>query len=292
MTRSIIVISAAALLVSCSKASESRLTGYVEAETLYMAPQEGGAIENILVNEGDRVEAGAVLFRMRADKVLYQAEQAEAAAKAAEKRSEDSGSLAKAVAEAEANLSRVSADFGRTQKLYRDGYVAKARFDSDRAALTAAEAQLERARAEKEAAQEDYQSVEAQAGFVKQRLDDLTVSAPQAGSIERIYRRAGEVAAAGDPVVALLPPNNLKLKFYAPERILSSFAPGKELSFRCDGCDGGLKARVTYVAAEPQFTPPVIYSLDERDKLVFLVEARPLAPEGLRPGLPVDISIP
>ncbi len=290
--RNVSFIFAAAFLVSCSDASEERLSGYVEAETLYMAPQESGVIENIQVNEGDRVEAGDVLFRMKADRVLYQAEQAEAAAMAARKRANDDGSLSKAVAEAEANLNRIAGDFARTQKLYRDGYVAKARFDTDRAALTAAEAQVERARAEKEAAQEEYQSVEAQAGLAKQRVDDLAVSAPQAGSVERIYRRAGEVAAAGDPVVALLPPNNLKLKFYAPERMLSSFAPGNEVSFRCDGCDGGLKARITYVAAEPQFTPPVIYSLDERDKLVFLVEARPLAPEGLRPGLPVDIAIP
>ena len=290
--RNIVFISLAAFLAGCSEASPDRLSGYVEAEMLYLAPQEAGVVDALLVREGDRVRAGDTLFRMRANRIAYQAEQAEAAASAAEKRANDNGALAKGVAEAAANLDRLSSDFVRTEKLYRDGFVAKARYDADRAALTAAEARLERARAERDAAEEDYQSVQAQAGFAKQRLDDLAVMAPEAGSIERIYRRAGEIAAAGDPVVALLPPDNLKLRFYAPERMLASFAPGKEIGFDCDGCAEGLKARITYVAAEPQFTPPVIYSLDEREKLVFLIEARPLNPEGLRTGLPVDVETP
>jgi HlyD family secretion protein len=279
-------------LAGCSDPSESRLTGYVEAETLYMAPQEAGVIEDILVAEGDSVAAGDVLFRMRSDRIAYQVEQASAAAKSAGKRADDAGSLAKAVTEAQANLDRIAADFARTQQLFKDGFVSKARLDMDRASLTAAQARLDAARAERDSAQDDYQSIEAQAGFAKQRLDDLAVTAPKAGTIERIYRRAGEVAAAGDPIAALLPPGNMKLRFYAPERLLSSFAPGNEVSFRCDGCAEGLTARVTYVAAEPQFTPPVIYNLEERDKLVFLIEARPLDTEGLRPGLPVDVALP
>lgn len=290
--RKILFLCAALYLTGCSDQSADRLTGYVEAETLYMAPQESGVVGNILVIEGDRVNAGDVLFRMKAERVLYQAEQAEAAASAAEKRTDDSGSLAKAVAEAKAERDRAAADFARTQKLFDQGYATRARLDTERTALAAAEARLERARAERQAAEEDYQSFEAQLGFAKQRLDDLAVTAPEAGSVERIYRRAGEVAAAGDPVVALLPPDNLKLRFYAPEKMLSSFAPGTEISFDCDGCAASRKARVTYVASEPQFTPPVIYNLDEREKLVFLIEARPSEADGLRPGLPVDIALP
>lgn len=295
--KNIIFISAAPFcamlaLAGCSGRSTDSLTGYIEAETLYMAPQEAGVIAEMRVKEGDKVIAGDTLFHMQADRISYQVEQASATAAAAEKRADDAGSFAKSVIEAEANLERIAADYKRTQKLFKEGFVSKARLDADRASLTAAQARLEAARAVRDAAQEDFQSVRAQAGYAKQRLDDLAVTAPKAGTIERIYRRVGEVAAAGDPVVALLPPENVKLRFYAPERMLSSFSPGAEVSFSCDGCDGGLKARIAYVATEPQFTPPVIYSLDERDKLVFLIEARPLAPEGLRPGLPVDIAIP
>ena len=290
--RTLAFIGVATLLAGCSDHTEGRLTGYVEAETLYMAPQEAGVIEEILMTEGDRVNAGDILFRMRSDKVAYQVEQAAAAAKSAEKRVDDAGALAKSVTEAQANFNRMSADFARTQQLFKDGFVSKARLDSDRASLTAAQARLDAARAERDAAQDDYQSIEAQAGFARQRLDDLAVTAPQAGTIERIYRRPGEVAAAGDPVAALLPPDNVKLRFYAPERMLSAFAPGNEISFRCDGCAEGLKARVTYVATEPQFTPPVIYSIETRQKLVYLVEARPEeADTRLQPGQIVDVEL-
>ncbi len=290
--RKLLFIGAALLLAGCSGGPDDRLTGYVEAETLYMAPQETGVVSEILVEAGDAVAAGDVLFRMEAEKTAYQVKQASAAAKSAEKRVDETGPLAKAVMEAEADLERASLDFARTEELHKEGYVAKAKLDNERAALKAAEARLERARAERDAAREDYQSAEAQAGFAQQRLDDLAVTAPKAGTVERIFRREGEVAAAGDPVAALLPPENVKLRFYAPEELLSSFRPGQEIGFACDGCASGRRARVTYVASEPQFTPPVIYSLDEREKLVFLIEARPVNPEGLRPGLPVDITKP
>ncbi|PQA89025.1 HlyD family secretion protein [Hyphococcus luteus] len=290
--RTIAFICAVLMAAGCSDQSADRLSGYIEAETLYMAPQEAGVIGGILVKEGDQVSKGDVLFRMKADRVSYQVEQASAAAKSAKKRVDETGALAKAVNEAKADLDRVALDFARTQKLYKEGFVAKVKLDNEYAALTAAEARLERARAERDAAREDYQSVEAQAGLAKQRLNDLAVTAPKAGTIERIYRREGEVAAAGDPVAALLPPDNVKLRFYAPEAMLSAFQPGQEISFNCDGCAEAGRARITYVASEPQFTPPVIYSLEERDKLVFLIEARPLNPEGLRPGLPVDIATP
>lgn len=283
---------AALSLVACGGRESGALNGYVEADTLYMAPQEAGVVAQIAVREGDKVKPGDMLFRLDAGRMTYAVEQSAAAVAASQRRVEESGALDQAIAEAKADLDRLAADFQRTRKLFDEGFVAKARFDADRAALAAAEARLERARAERKAAQDDLQSAEAQAGLARQRLDDLAVYAPQAGTVEQIYRRAGEVAGAGDPVVALLPPENIKLRFFAPEPLLSSLAPGKEVNFTCDGCAETLTARITFIASEPQFTPPVIYSLDEREKLVFLVEARPLAAEGLRPGLPVSIRLP
>jgi HlyD family secretion protein len=287
-----LAIFAALMIAGCGEHDETHLNGYVEAETLYLAPQEAGVIAEIAVREGDAVKADDLLFRLDAGRLSYGVEQAAATVAAAQRRVEASGALDQAIAEAEADLNRLAGDFARTEKLYREGFISKARFDTDRASVAGAQARLERARAEKSAAQEDLLSAQAQAGLAGQRRDDLAVYAPQAGTIERIYRRAGEVAAAGDPVIALLPPENIKLRFFAPEPLLSSLAPGGEITFACDGCAENLTARVTFIAAEPQFTPPVIYSLDERTKLVFLVEARPLSPEGLRPGLPVSVRLP
>lgn len=285
-------IGAAVMLAACSGEAPDRLSGYVEAETLYMAPQEAGVVSVVAVREGDQVEAGDLLFRLEAERLSFAVEQAAAAAAAAEKRAEPSGALDQAVAEAQAELERVTLNFERTKKLNADGYVSKARYDNDRALVLEAEARLERARVERNAARHDLQSAEAQEGLTRRRLDDLDVRAPKAGTVERIYRRAGEVAGAGDPVVALLPPDNLKVRFFAPERMLSSLKTGGEIAISCDGCAAGLTARISYIATEPQFTPPVIYSLKEREKLVFLVEARPNETAGLRPGLPVDVTLP
>jgi HlyD family secretion protein len=122
-------------------------------------------------------------------------------------------------------------------------------------------------------------------------VSDLEGSAPAAGTIERIYHRAGEVVAAGQPIVALLPPENMKVRFFAPEAMLSQFPVGARVLVSCDGCAAPVEATVSYVAREPQFTPPVIYSLDQRQKLVFLVEARLATPGPIRPGMPVDVRL-
>jgi HlyD family secretion protein len=110
--------------------------------------------------------------------------------------------------------------------------------------------------------------------------------------VERIFRRPGEYVQPGSPVLALLPPANLKLRFFAPQALLSRFQLGREVAISCDGCASGLTARVSFTATEPQFTPPVIYSVAERQKLVFLVEARPNQPAALRPGQPLDVRVP
>lgn len=113
----------------------------------------------------------------------------------------------------------------------------------------------------------------------------------QAGTVERVYHRAGEVVAAGQPILALLPPENMKVRFFAPQDQLARLPIGARVDVSCDGCAEPAHARVSFVAREPQFTPPVIYSLDQREKLVFLVEARFDGPTPIRPGMPVDVRI-
>jgi len=102
---------------------------------------------------------------------------------------------------------------------------------------------------------------------------------------------AGKVVPAGQPIVALLTPENMKVRFFAPQAMLSRLPVGARVMVSCDGCGAPLPAVVSYVAREPQFTPPVIYSLEEREKLVFLVEARFSEETPIRPGMPVDVRI-
>ena len=122
-------------------------------------------------------------------------------------------------------------------------------------------------------------------------LDDAGWQLTVTGSVEQIYYRAGEMVPAGKPVVALLPPGNLKLRFFVGEAVLPRIKLGDSVKVQCDGCAGDLTATVSFIARASEFTPPVIYSTEERAKLVFMVEARPQRPDELRVGQPVSIAL-
>jgi HlyD family secretion protein len=114
---------------------------------------------------------------------------------------------------------------------------------------------------------------------------------PVTGTVQQVYYRPGEMVPAGRPIVALLPPGNLKVRFYVPEAVLPRLAYGDVIKVNCDGCAGDITARISFIASSAEFTPPVIYSREERSKLVFLVEALPNKPEALRVGQPIDVAL-
>ncbi len=289
--RTHLLLGAALMLAACSPESSGTLQGYGEAVYLYVAPQDGGLIAALDVKEGDRVEAGAVLATLDGARATYQRDAAKAAAESARANVADDGALAEAVRQAASNRDLAAKTLKRTEELVATKAASRAKLDADRAALTSAEAALAAAKAERDAAVQQLGAAEADLGLAERRLADLTLKAPASGTIERIYRRAGEVAGAGAPVLALLTPENLKVRFFVPEAQLSAMKPGGEVALSCSGCPAGLTARISYVAADPEFTPPVIYSLEERAKLVFLVEAVPSEPGTIRPGLPVDVTL-
>jgi HlyD family secretion protein len=123
------------------------------------------------------------------------------------------------------------------------------------------------------------------------RLDRRKVVSPVSGSVEQIYFRAGEMVPAGKPVVALLPPENLKVRFFVSEAVLPRIKLGDSVKVQCDGCAADLAATVSFMSRTSEFTPPVIYSTEERAKLVFLIEARPQRPDRLRVGQPVSVAL-
>lgn len=269
-----LIVSLALLITACSGAKSEVLQGYGEADYIYVASQEAGVIGDLLVREGDAVEAGQAVFALDRERLGLSAQSAAAQAAAA----------SSAVRSAEADAALARSNFARGQELFERGFYPQARLDADRASLDAANARLTQARREASAAG-------AQTDLARTRIGDLSVAAPRAGVIERIYYRPGEVIAAGAPVAALLAPENMKVRFFAPQDRLSDFPVGARVLISCDGCGEPVAARVSYAAAEPQFTPPVIYSLDQREKLVFLIEARLEAPSAIRPGAPVDVRL-
>lgn len=273
MKRSLI-LAMALLLPACGERVSDVMQGYGEADYIYLSSQDAGILGEVLVREGDSVEAGAQVFRLDTERLGYGAQSAEAQRAAA----------AAAVRTAQADATLAQRNYARGAQLARQGFYPRARLDADLAARDAANARLAQARREATA-------IGAEAGLAEQRVSDLAGTAPAAGTIEQVFHRAGEVVAAGQPIVALLPPQNMKVRFFAPEERLAQLPVGARVLVNCDGCAEPLAARVSFVAREPQFTPPVIYSLDEREKLVFLVEARLDAPGPIRPGMPVDVRI-
>ena len=123
------------------------------------------------------------------------------------------------------------------------------------------------------------------------RLDQMSQAAPQAALVVDTLYRLGEWVIAGAPVVSLLPPENIKVRFFVPEPRLGAIGIGDEVHISCDACAAGLTAAISYISQDAEYTPPVIYSREMRAKLVYLVEARPRQPTALRPRQPVDVAL-
>jgi HlyD family secretion protein len=272
MTR--ILLIALVALAACSQPRSDVLQGYGEADYVYLSSQDSGVVGQLFVKEGDHVAQGAPVFRIDPERLGYEAQSAQATQSAA----------ASAVRQAEANAALAERNYARGAALAAQGFYPRASLDADRAARDAANAALAEARRQTGAAA-------AQTGLAQTRVNDTDNTAPAAGTIEQIFHRPGEVVAAGAPIVALLPPANMKVRFFAPQDMLSRFPVGARVSVHCDGCRRDAQARVSFVATEPQFTPPVIYSLEQREKLVFLVEARFDGATEVRPGAPVDVRL-
>jgi HlyD family secretion protein len=275
--RIVLVVLVALVAAACERRESGFLQGYGEADYVYVSSQDAGIVAEVLVREGDAVTAGQALFALNPDRLTYSADSAGAEAAAA----------AAAVSTARANLLLAQRNYDRGAALLERGFYPRANLDADRAALDAARAALEQA-------QRQARSANANTGLARERLSDLGGVAPVAGTVERIFHRGGEVVAAGQPIIALLAPENMKVRFFAPEPMLSQLRVGSRVLVRCDGegCGEALPATVSFIARDPQFTPPIIYSLDQREKLVFLVEARLDDASGpIRPGMPVDVEI-
>jgi len=270
----LLILCFALLAAACTQRTNDALQGYGEADYVYLSSQDPGIVGELFVREGDNVAAGAPVFRLDPQRLGYEAQSAASQQAAA----------ANAIRTAQANAVLAERNYARGAQLAAQGFYPRARLDSDRAARDVANAQLAQARREAGAAG-------AQTGLAQERVRDTSTLAPAAGAIEQIFHRPGEVVAAGAPIVALLPPQNMKVRFFAPQAMLARLPVGAHVSVTCDGCAHAFIGRVSFVATEPQFTPPVIYSLDQREKLVFLIEARFDAPTTIRPGVPVDVRL-
>ncbi len=284
--------------------------GYLEADYVYAAPVTPGRIAGIAVAEGQAVAADDLLFRLEdaQQQALLDAAQARVESARATLQNLETGSRVEEIDVIRANLSKARADLAlaqsnlaRSERLLAAGTVASVRVEQDRAALASAEAQVAQLTAQvnvaelpardaqQVAAEANLNAAEADAGRAALDLDDRETRAPVAGTVDRLFYAEGEIAVAGAPVVAILPEGALKARFFVPEAERAALAIGQVVNVSCDGC-AAMTATVTRLASEPQTTPPVIYSREERGRLVYLVEAELDAPGTLRPGQPVTVT--
>ena len=312
MTRPLLILLLGINLFGCEKPADNTWQGYIEGEYALIASPYAGQLQKLHVRRGDKVDAGKPLFALeqeseRAARTEAQQRLNAAAARLenlqAARRPAEIDALRAEVTQAKAALALSSSQLAQQQKLFKEGFIAQARLDEaqaararDAARAAEAEAQLRSAlqpvgrEAERRAAEGDAAGAQAALAQAALRLEQKSVAAPVSGMVQDTFFVEGEWVPAGRPVVSILPPGNVKARFYVPETVLASLQPGKALEIRCDGCPALLAAKVSFVSSQAEYTPPVLYSKESRTKLLFLVEAR-LEGASLRPGQPVDVRL-
>lgn len=304
----------AAFAPFCS-APDNVVVGYVEGEYVSVAPIDVARINSESVRRGDVLKPGEPIARLEMADAEIALRNAEAALTQSQsdlanlqkgRRPEEIAALEAMVKSAEATAEDTSRTFQRRQSLLDRGYTSQADYDAAKTAFDVAAARVRElaanlAVAKLPARADEIASAEAKVAqarasrdTAKWRLGQRTLLAPSAGYVSDIVRRVGDVAGPQAPVVSFLPDGAIKLKIYVPEAKLAGLSIGEKLTARCDGCPSQLVADITYIAREPEFTPPVIYSLESRQTLVYLIEARAPKdkPLGLQPGQIVDVTLP
>lgn len=287
-------------------------TGYVEGEYVQIAAVTTAQIQTLAVKRGDRVAVGQLLVELERQDAEIGLVQADAALARAEsqlanlregRRPEEIAVIEASLASAAAQAEEATREEQRQANLTERGVSTEAQRD---AAMTAAkiarakalelQANLSVARLparahEIRAAESAVTGAQGDRDHAAWVLAKRSLTAPAAGVIADVIRNPGEIAAPAAPILSLLPDGAVKLRLYVPEAKIAQIHPGSRLAVQCDACAAGISAVVTYVSDAPEFTPPVIYSLENRQKLVYLIEARP---EGvnLKPGQIVDVSLP
>jgi len=294
------VIALTMLLAACAPEENTRWLGYVEGEAVLVAPPQPGWITTLNVQRGAAVKAGDPLFTLDAIREGAARDNAQAQIAAAREQGEQAmAQLAQAKAEQaqmEADIERAAKELARQQDLVRIGASPRRDLETAQAAYNSALARRNQTQALQGQATAAKRQADAQAKQATATLDTAAFNLSQravtslvSGRVENVFFREGEYAGNSAPVVSILPPNNVFVRFFVPQAEVANLMLGTEVHIGCDGCPPDLIATISFIASDVEFTPPVIYSVGNRERLVFKAEAR--APMGLplRPGLPVEV---
>lgn len=301
----------ATLLAACSDKPAPAWSGYAEGDYLYIAAPIAGRLDTLAVEAGQQVKKNALLFALddEAERdaqlqatALQNAAQAQATDATKGRRADELAVTQAQVRQAQAALTQAQNDLTRQQQLATQGFVAPARVTDAHTALQQAHATLAQANAalrvaqlparedQRYAAQASASAASAALQQAQWRTGQKQQSSPTDATVAEVFYRPGEFVAAGQPVLSLLPPGHVKARFFVPQAALPSIKAGQAVRISCDGCGPAFTARITRVATQAEFTPPVIYSNAQRAKMMFMVEALPDEPGHLHPGQPLDVQ--
>jgi len=303
-----------ALLAGCSPAQPPVWAGYVEGDYVRIATPVGGTLVALDVQRGDQVQAEAALYTLDDGATAAALAQARAERDAAAAQAQDANKgqrpaelavVRAQLAQARTQAANAERELKRQRDLATQGFVSSAGIDNAATAAREAAARVAELTARVNvaelpsradtvaAAQARVDAATAAVQAQAWRADQAAPRAPTAALVADTYYRVGEYVPAGQPVVSLLPPAARKARFFVGEAELGDWHVGDAVRLSCDGCGAPVPARVSYIAPEAEFTPPVIYSNAQRSRLVFLVEARPERSEDamrLHPGQPLDVE--
>jgi HlyD family secretion protein len=302
------------LLAAACSSRPASFQGYVEGEFVYLASSQSGHLEHLAVSRGQQLAAGTPVFTLEATEEQAAQRQAQHQLASAEaqladlqtgKRPPEVEAVRAQLRQAEAAARKSALQRERDQGQYRIGGISREQLEaslsqanSDAALVSELQAQVEVARLPGRSQQLQAQSgqVEAAHAVLAQadwRLGQKSVSAPAAGLVFDTMFREGEWVASGNPVVRMLPPQNIKVRFFVPETVLGSLRVGQRVSLHCDGCAADVPAAITFVSTQAEYTPPVIYSNETRSKLIYMIEAHPAVADAprLHPGQPVAVRL-
>jgi HlyD family secretion protein len=305
---------ALATLAACSSPDHDAYQGYVEGEFVYLASSQGGRLDKLGVQRGQEVAAKTALFALEAANETAAVQQSAQQLAAAEatladirvgKRPQEVDVTRAQLAQAEVSAANAAQQLVRDEAQQRAGGISLSQLDQSRTQSLTAAAQVRQLRAQlavdtlpsreaqirAQVAQVD--AARASLAQAQWKLDQKSVTTAQAGKVYDTLYREGEWVASGSPVVRLLPPGNVKVRFFVPEALIGAVKTGQQVSIICDGCGEAISAQVSYIATEAEYTPPIIYSNENRSKLVFMIEAHPAVADAsrLRPGQPVEVRL-
>ena len=307
-------------LAACGDKPPAAFQGYAEGEFVQVAAPFGGRLEKRYVNRGEEVAGGAPLFALEQENEKAARREAEQRVREAEAKATDLSTGrrkpevdATIAQQQQANAARKLAErtLQQQKSLYEKGFAseeafntARANYERDIARVNEMEAQIRAARqtvgreqtiAAARAEAEAARAALAQSEWrLQQRVVKYEAPAGAKALVHDTFYSEAEWVAAGSPVVSLLPPGNVKLRFFVPETVVGALKLGQEVRAACDGCNAAIPAKISYISRQAEFTPPVIFSREQRTKLVFLIEARPVAPADaakLKPGQPLDVFL-